>query len=36
MQQTFIQMKKFCSPQVSVVTFLGVVGKWITVCFLLK
>jgi len=32
-QQTFSQMKKFCSSQVSVVTFFGWVGKWITVCF---
>jgi len=28
-------MKKFCISQVSVVTFSGGVGKWITVCFLL-
>jgi len=34
-QQTFSQMKKFCSSQVSVVTFSSGVGKWITVCFLL-
>ena len=30
-QETFSQMKKFCSSQVSVVTFSGEVGKWITV-----
>jgi len=36
MQQTFSQMKKFCSSQVSVVTFSGGVGKWITDCFLLR
>jgi len=35
-QQTFSQMKKFCSSQVSVVTFPGGMGKWITVCFLLR
>jgi len=35
-QQTFIQNKKFCSSQVSVVTFSGGVGKWITVCSLLR
>jgi len=35
-QQTFSQMKKFCNSQVSVVTFSGVVGKWITVYFLLR
>ena len=35
MQRTFSQMKKFCNSQVSAVTFLGGVGKWITVCFLL-
>ena len=33
-QQTFSLMKTFCSSQVSVVTFSGGVGKWITVCFL--
>jgi len=36
MQQTFRQIKKFCNSQVSVVTFSGGVGKWITVCFLLR
>jgi len=36
MQQTFSQMKKFCNSQVSVVTFSGGVGKWITDCFLLR
>ena len=36
MQQTFSRMKKFCNAQVSVVTFSGGVGKWITVCFLLS
>jgi len=36
MQQTFGQMKKFWNSQVSVVTFSGVVGKWIAVCFLLR
>jgi len=35
-QQTFSQMKKFCSSQVSVVTFSAGVSKWITVCFLLR
>jgi len=35
-QQTFSHMKKFCSSEVRVVTFLGGVGKWITVCFLLR
>ena len=35
-QQTFSHMKKFCNSQVSAVTFLGGVGKWITVCFLLR
>jgi len=35
-QQTFTQMKKFSNSQVSVVTFSGGVGKWITVCFLLR
>ena len=35
MQHIFRQMKKFCNSQVSVVTFSGGVGKWITVCFLL-
>jgi len=35
MLQTFSQMKSFFfNSQVSVVTFLGGVGKWITVCFL--
>ena len=33
---TFSQMKKFCSSEVSVVTFSGRVGKWFTVCFLLR
>jgi len=32
-QQTFSQ---FCNSQVSVVTFSGGVGKWITVSFLLR
>jgi len=36
MQQTFTLMKKFCSSQVSAVTFSDWVGKWITVCFLLR
>ena len=36
MQQTFSLMKKFCSSQVSAVTFSDWVGKWITVCFLLR
>jgi len=31
----FSQVKKFCNSQVSVLTFSGGVGKWITVCFLL-
>jgi len=35
-QQTFSRMKKFCDSQVSVVTFSGGVGKWITVCILLR
>jgi len=35
-QQTFSQMKKFCNLQLSVVTFSGGVGKWITVCCLLR
>ena len=35
-QQTFSQMKKFCSSQVSVVTFSGGVGKWITDCCLVR
>ena len=35
-QQTFSQMKRFCNSQVSVVTFSGGVGKWITICFLLR
>jgi len=35
-QQTFSQMKKFCSSQVSVVIFSGGVGKWITDCFLVR
>jgi len=30
-QQTFSQMKKFSNLQVSVVTFSGGVGNWITV-----
>jgi len=30
-QQTFSQMKMFCSLQVSAVTFSGGVGNWITV-----
>jgi len=34
-QTTFTQVKKLCISQVSVVTFLGVVAKWVTVCFLL-
>jgi len=34
--QTFSQMKMFCNSQVSVMTFSGGVGKWITVCFLLR
>jgi len=33
-QQTFTRMKKFYNSQVSLVTFSGGVGKWITVCFL--
>ena len=36
MQQTFSQMKKCCSSQVSMVTFSGWVSKCITVCFLLS
>ena len=35
-QQTFSQMKKFSNSQVSVVTFSGGVGKWITDCFLVR
>jgi len=37
-QQTFSQMKKFCISLVGVVTFSGGVGvgKWITVCFVLR
>jgi len=35
-QQTFSQMKKFCTSQVTAVTLSGGVGKWITVCFLLR
>ena len=35
-QQTFSQMKKFCISQVNVGTFSGGVGKWITVCFLVR
>ena len=35
-QQTYSQMKNFCSSQVSVGTFSGGVGKWITLCFLLR
>ena len=35
-QQTCSQMKKFCISQVSVVTFSGKVGKWVTVCCLLR
>jgi len=35
-QQTFSQMKRFCISQVNVVTYLGGVGKWVTVCFLLR
>jgi len=31
--QTFSRMKKFCTSQVSVVTFSGEMGKWITVVF---
>jgi len=30
-QQNFSQMKKFSNSQVTVVTFSGGVGKWITV-----
>ena len=30
-QQTFSQMKKLCNSQVRAVTFLGGVGRWITV-----
>jgi len=30
MQETSSQMKKFCNSKVSVVTFSGGVGKWIT------
>jgi len=33
-QQTFSQIRKFYSSQVSVVTFSGGVGGWITDCFL--
>ena len=33
---TFSQMKKLCILQGSAVTFLDVVGKWVTVCFLLR
>ena len=36
MQQTFSQMKEFCSSQVSVMTFSGGAGKWIIVSFLLS
>jgi len=36
MQQTFTQMKNLCISQVGVVTFSGVVAKWVTVCFLLR
>ena len=28
--------EKYCISQVSVVTFSGGVGKWVTVCFLLR
>jgi len=35
-QQTFSQMKQFCNSQVCVVIFSGGVGKWISVCFLLR
>ena len=35
-QQTFSQMKKFCSSLVLVVTFSGGVGKCITDCFLVR
>jgi len=35
-QQAFSQLKKFCISQVSVATLSGVVGNWITVCFLLR
>jgi len=35
-QQTFSQMKKFRSSQVSVVTFSGGVGMRITVCFFVR
>ena len=34
-QTTFSHVKKLCISQVSVVTFSGVVAKWVTVCFLL-
>ena len=33
---TFSQMKKLCILQGSAVTFLGVVGKGVKVCFLLR
>ena len=36
MQHTFSQTKKLCILQGSAVTFLGVVGKGVTVCFLLR
>jgi len=36
MQQSFSQMTKFCISQVSLVAFSGGVGKWVTVCFLLR
>jgi len=35
-QLTFSQMKKFCNSKVSLVTLAGGVGKWLTVCFLLR
>ena len=35
-KQTFSQMKKFCSSQVSALIFSGGVGKWFPVCFLLR
>jgi len=33
MQQAFSQMKTFCISQVSMVTFSGGMGKWVTVSF---
>jgi len=35
-KRTFSQIKKFCNSQVSVVTFSGGVGKWITDCFYVR